>query len=116
MKRKNRKSVIIVFCVIVALVLGFFGTLYYITSTINNYSYDEKEWLTANADKSFDIYVEPSLPVFTNNGKGVFYDYLAALKADSGLNLNIITTDTADIKLINKNTTTNEDIVFFIDH
>ena len=116
MKRKNKKTVIIVFCIIVALVLGFFGTLYYITSTINNYSYEEKDWINANTDKSIDIYVEPNLPVFTSSGKGVYYDYLSALKADTGLNLNIITTDTADVKLINKNTTDADDIVFFIDH
>ena len=116
MKRKNKKTVIIVFCIIVALVLGFFGTLYYITSTINNYSYEEKDWINANTDKSIDIYVESNLPVFTSNGKGVYYDYLSALKADTGLNLNIITTDTADVKLINKNTTDANDIVFFIDH
>lgn len=116
MKHKNKKSVIIVFCIIAALILGFFGILYYITSTINNYSYAEKDWLSENADKSFDIYVEPDLPVFSNNGKGVYYDYLSALKADTGLSLNIVTTDSSEIDLVNKNSINDDDIVFFIDH
>ena len=116
MKRKNKKSTIIVFSIIVALVLGFFGTLYYITSTINKYSYDEKEWINANSDKSIDIYVEPSLPVFSSNGKGVYYDYLNALSEDTGLTLNIVTTDTAQVGLVNKNNIDEEDIIFFKDH
>ena len=116
MKRKNKKSTIIVFSIIVALVLGFFGTLYYITSTVNKYSYDEKEWINANSDKSIDIYVEPSLPVFSSNGKGVYYDYLNALSEDTGLTLNIVTTDTAQVGLVNKNNIDEEDIIFFKDH
>lgn len=113
---KNKKNIIIAFIVIIVLVSAFLGTLYYITSTVNNYSYSEKKWISENTDTTFDVYVEPSLPIFTNNGKGVYYEYLNALKEDTGLNLNIVTTDTTDIKLINKNYAGNEDIVIYKDH
>lgn len=114
--KKKKKSIIIVFAIIIILVSGFLGTLYYITSTVNNYSYSEKKWISENTDTTYDVYVEPSLPIFSNNGKGVYYEYLNALKEDTGLNLNIVTTDTSNIKLVNKNYAGNDDIVIYKDH
>lgn len=114
--KKKKKSIIIVFAIIIILVSGFLGILYYITSTVNNYSYSEKKWISENTDTTYDVYVEPSLPIFSNNGKGVYYEYLNALKEDTGLNLNIVTTDTSNIKLVNKNYVGNDDIVIYKDH
>lgn len=114
--KKKKKSIIIVFAIIIILVSGFLGTLYYITSTVNNYSYSEKKWISENTDTTYDVYVEQSLPIFSNNGKGVYYEYLNALKEDTGLNLNIVTTDTSNIKLVNKNYVGNDDIVIYKDH
>lgn len=114
--KKKKKNIIIVFAIIIILVSGFLGTLYYITSTVNNYSYSEKKWISENTDTTYDVYVEPSLPIFSNNGKGVYYEYLNALKEDTGLNLNIVTTDTSNIKLVNKNYAGNDDIVMYKDH
>lgn len=114
--KKKKKSIIIVFAIIIILISGFLGTLYYITSTVNNYSYSEKKWISENTDTTYDVYVEPSLPIFSNNGKGVYYEYLNALKEDTGLNLNIVTTDTSNIKLVNKNYVGNDDIVIYKDH
>lgn len=114
--KNKKKNIIIVFAIIIILVSGFLGTLYYITSTVNNYSYSEKKWISENTDTTYDVYVEPSLPIFSNNGKGVYYEYLNALKEDTGLNLNIVTTDTSNIKLVNKNYVGNDDIVIYKDH
>lgn len=114
--KKKKKNIIIVFAIIIILISGFLGTLYYITSTVNNYSYSEKKWISENTDTTYDVYVEPSLPIFSNNGKGVYYEYLNALKEDTGLNLNIVTTDTSNIKLVNKNYVGNDDIVIYKDH
>ena len=116
MKVKKKRTVIIVFVVILALILAFFGTIYYITSTVNNYSYSEKRWITDNQNKSLDIYVEPTLPVFSDNGKGVYYDYINALREDTGLKLNVITEDKSEVRLVNKNRIDKDDIVFYRDH
>lgn len=115
MKKKNKK-LLIGLSVITLLIVLFVGTLYYITSTVNNYSYTEKKWINDNTDTSFDIYVEKSLPIFSNDGKGVYYDYLTDLKTDTGLSLNIVTTDTSEFKLSNKNTLDKNDIVIYKDH
>ncbi len=116
MKNRNKKTIIIVFSLILLFIIGFFGTLYYLTSTVNNYSYAEKKWINSNSSTAIDIYVEQSLPVFSSEGRGVFYDYIKALKENTGLNFNIVTTDTTGIKLINKNTVTGNDTVFYKDH
>ena len=117
MKKIKRKNIIIAFIIILVLILGFFGTLYYITSTINNYSYSEKKWITENSNDAIDIYIEQNLPVFSSNGKGVFYDYINALKEDTGLNLNVVINDTTDIKLSNKSIIDKKnDVLFFKDH
>ena len=113
---KKKKSLIIVFIIIVAIILVFFGALYYITSTVNNYSYNEKKWINDNQSTSLDVYVEPGLPVFSYNGNGVYYDYINALKEDTHLNLNIISDDTAKVRLVNKNSYNSDDVVFYKDH
>ena len=103
MRNKKKKNIIIVFLIIVAIVLIFFGALYYITSTVNNFTYTEKKWINDNTSTAIDVYVEPSLPVFSINGSGVYYDYINALKDNTNLNLNVITDDNADVRLVNKN-------------
>ncbi len=114
--RKKKRNIIIVFIIVVAIVLIFFGALYYITSTVNNYSYSEKKWINDNSSTALDIYVETGLPVFSQAGSGVYYDYISALRDDTGLNLNIITDDEAEVKLINKNTIGDDDVLFYRDH
>ena len=116
MKKNKKKKVIIVFVIIIALASLFLGALYYITSTVNNYSYSEKRWIADNTSKTLDVFIEPDLPVFSSNGSGVFYDYVTALKEDTGLNINVITDNSSKTKFINKNSVSDKDIVFYRDH
>lgn len=114
---KKKKTTIIVFAVIIFIVFAFFGTLYYITSTVNNYTFAEKKWINENVSKSLDVYVEPNLPIFSSNGSGVFNDYIKALKNDTNLTLNVISTEANDtIKLKNKNDISDKDVVIYKDH
>lgn len=114
--KKTRKNIIIAFTVILFLVVGFFATLYYITSTVNNYSYSEKKWINDNKDTRLDVYVENGLPVFSDNGKGVYYEYLKSLKETTGLIIEASTSDNTDVKLNNKTSVDPEDIVIYKDH
>ncbi|MGM9877859.1 MAG: GGDEF domain-containing protein [Bacilli bacterium] len=116
MKIKKKKSIIILISIIIVLIIIFLGTLYYISSTVNKYSYNEKKWLNSNRDKTLDIYIEPNLPVFSNDGQGVYYNYLTALKTDTGLNFNIVTTDESNVNLVNKNSINENDVIFYKDH
>ncbi len=116
MKKGQKKTVILVAFIIIFVVIAFFASLYYITSTVNNYSYSEKSWISNNTDTSFDVYIPSSLPIFSSNGSGVFYNYLNALKSDTGLTFNVLTTDTTAIKLTNKMDIDSNDLVFYKDH
>ena len=116
MKYKTKKKGIIIFVVISVLIIAFFGILYYISNSVNNYSYEEKDWINQNTNGKLDIYVEQDLPVFSKSGTGVYYDYINALSEDTGLTFNVITTDTANVELVNKNKVDNSDVVFYRDH
>lgn len=113
---KKKKKALIILIIVIAAVLIFFGALYYITSTVNNYSYTEKRWINDNSTTALDMYVEPNLPVFSRNGSGVYYDYINALKEDTNLKINVITDDNAKVRLINTNKISDNDIVFYKDH
>ncbi len=116
MKNKKKKTLLIVSIIVLAIIITFFGVLYYISSTVNNYTYTEKSWINDNINKSIDIYVNPNLPVFASGGKGVYYDYLSALKEDTHLNINIISEDKSAYKLTNKNKVDEDDVVVYRDH
>ena len=55
MKKKTKRNTIIAFAIILVLILGFFGTLYYITNTVNNFSYSEKKWINDNSKNTLDF-------------------------------------------------------------
>ena len=117
MKNRKKKTMLIVFSMILLFIFGFFGTLYYLTSTENSYSFAEKRWINENNSKTFEIYVEPGLPVFSKDGQGVFYEYLKVLKEDTGLTFEISTTNNnIGLKMVNKNEINDSDIVFYKDH
>ena len=114
--KKTKKNIIIAFTVALFLVVGFFATLYYITSTVNNYSYSEKKWINDNKDTRLDVFVENGLPVFSDNGKGVYYEYLKSLKETTDLTIEASTSDNTEVKLNNKTSVDPEDIVIYKDH
>ncbi len=116
MKNKKKKTLLVVSLIIIFVVVAFFGALYYITSTVNNYSFSEKNWISETTDKKIDVYVEVSLPIFSANGKGVFHDYISSLQTDTGLSFNTVTVDTASVKLMNKSSVNSDDIVLYKDH
>ena len=101
MKNNKKKTTIyLIISIVLVIVLVFALAIYYITSTVNNYSYSEKNWISENSQTAIDIYVEPNLPIFSDNGEGVFYDYVKALKNDTGLTLNVMTSDTQKVRLM----------------
>ncbi len=116
MKKRTKRNTIIAFAIILVLIIGFFGTLYYVTNTVNNFSYSEKKWINDNSKNTIDVYVQNALPVFAYNGVGVYYDYINALKENTGLNLNVVTTDSPSVKLVNKNVINQDDVLIFKDH
>ena len=88
MKKKNRK-ILIISGLILLLFIIVVGILIYVNNNKNNFSFSEKSWINQNANNVIDISMEGNLPIFSNNGEGVFYDYIKNLESSTGLTFNV---------------------------
>lgn len=117
--RKNNKKYYYIGGLILLLVVVVFGILYYVNNSESNYSFSEKSWINSNTDNVIEVNVEGSLPIFSNNGEGVFYDYLTALEKDTGLSFSVNVTNKDAVQgyvFGEKNTLGSDDLVFYTDH
>lgn len=116
--RKNNKKYYYIGGLILLLVLVVLGILYYVNNSESNYSFSEKSWINTNADNIIEVNVQGGLPIFSNNGEGVFYDYLTALEKDTGLSftVNVNSTVSNGYLFEEKNILEGNDLVFYTDH
>lgn len=117
--RKNNKKYYYIGGLILLLAVIVLGILYYVNNSESNYSFSEKSWINSNADNVIDVTVEGDLPIFSNNGEGVFYDYLTALEKDTGLSftVNVSNSNVSQGYVFGeKNTLDANDLVFYTDH
>lgn len=86
---KNKK--IILWSIVIFLGLAIAGGVFYYFYKENSkttLTLAEKQWIENNKNKVFDIGVMNNVLVFTNQGKGVFFDFLADLEKDTELEFN----------------------------
>lgn len=118
--KKNNKKFYYIGGLILVLVLLVLGVLFYVNNSKNNFSFSEKSWINDNVDKVIDISVQGALPVFSNNGEGVFYDYLNDLERETNLSFNVDVVNSnsgsANYVLEEKNTLSPNDLTFYTDH
>lgn len=118
--RKNNKKYYYIGGLILVLVLMVLGVLFYVNNSKSNFSFSEKSWINDNLDKIIDISVQSNLPVFSNNGEGVFYDYLNDLERETGLSFNVSVTNdkssNTNYFLEEKNVLSPNDLTFYTDH
>ena len=117
--RKNNKKYIYIGGLILFILLVVLGILFYVNSSENNYSFSEKSWINANANKEQSVIVQRDLPIFSNNGEGVFYDYLNALEKDTNLSFIVSVGDSnqnTGYSFVEKNILDKNDLVFYTDH
>lgn len=115
MKKKNKK-IILISVLILLLGIILIGILAYVNNNKNSFSFSEKSWINQNTNNVIDVSVEGSLPVFSNNGEGVFYDYLHNLESDTSLTFNVTVDGTSNYTFKNKNELSPSDLVFYTDH
>ncbi len=116
-KKKQRRKIYLILSLMILLILVLFGILYYVNNSKNNYSFSERSWINNNSSNVISVSVEGSLPLFSSNGKGVFYDYLSDLEKDTGLSFNVtVNNDSSSYKFVNKNEIGSGDLVFYTDH
>ena len=86
---KNRKKLILL---IIGIALIVFIGLYIIInySEPNILNSQDKKWIADNGGKVIDIDVINDIPVYSNNGSGVIFDFLNYMKEETNLEFNKI--------------------------
>ena len=91
MKKKNKnknKKRIIIFAFLVALLLFIVMYLVLNYSEPNILNSTDKEWIQKNNGKIIDISVINDVPVYSNDGSGVVFDFLNYMEKETALSFN----------------------------
>ena len=86
---KNKK--IILWSIVILLCLAVAGGVFYYFYQENSkttLTLAEKQWIENNKNTVFDIGAMNDVLVFTNEGKGIFFDFLTDLEQDTELEFN----------------------------
>lgn len=113
--KKNKKYFLIGGLVLVLIVL-ILCLLMYLNSRKNGYSFSEKSFINSNLNNVIDVSVEGSLPIFSNSGVGVFYDFVNFMERDIKLTFNVQVNGSGTYKFTNKNELGGNDLLFYTDH
>lgn len=113
--KKNKKYFLICGLVLVLIVL-ILCLLMYLNSRKNGYSFSEKSFINSNLNNVIDVSVEGSLPIFSNSGVGVFYDFVNFMERDTKLTFNVQVNGSGTYKFTNKNELGGNDLLFYTDH
>ena len=113
---KDKKKYFLIGGLITLLVIVVIGILIYVNNSKTNYSFSEKSFINSNVNNVIDVSIEGSLPIFSSNGNGVFYDFLSDMEKDTGLTFNVSINGTGAYNFINKNSLGDNDIEFYTDH
>ena len=118
MKKKKKKIILSVIGLIILLV-GLTIFLNYINDE-NRLSSAEKRWINNNINNVNNIYVSKDSNIFSNNGTGVYYDFLNDLENEYGIKTNPITVDkesvTSNLKFDVTKVVSKEDSLIYKDH
>lgn len=113
--KKNKKYFLIGGLVLVLIVL-ILCLLMYLNGRKNGYSFSEKSFINSNLNNVIDVSVEGSLPIFSNSGVGVFYDFVNYMERDTKLTFNVQVNGSGTYKFANKNELGSNDLLFYTDH
>lgn len=86
---KNKKKIIyLIISIAVIVFAGLYIIINYTEPNILNSQ--DKKWIADNGGKVIDIDVINDIPVYSNNGSGVIFDFLDYLKSETNLEFNRI--------------------------
>lgn len=92
-KKKNNRwlgaSLIIILVIILVLLINFSKG----SKNDTKLSLAEKKWIENNKKEVINISIANNIPVFSNEGEGVFFDYVNKLEETTGLSFNLISYD-----------------------
>jgi len=114
MKKNTKNKIILITIGVIVLALVAYIIIYLIKND-KSYTHAQKKWISENANNVVDVYVDNTLPVFSNSGNGVFYDYLSALEKDIDVSFNIVNEGTKEYSMKLSNNDSNA-LTFYKDH
>lgn len=119
----NKKKVfIIVFISLLILILGGSGYYYFVKQDKNTtLTIAEREWIEDNKNNRIDISLPTTLPIFSYEGKGLFFDFLVDIETSTGLEFNklsynLMNSPTSDYAFVRTNKKEEEDILIYEDN
>ena len=92
-KVKNYKWLVALFIIaliVILMVLIGFSKDSKVNTTLN---LTEKKWIENNKKSVINVSIANDIPVFSNEGKGIFFDYINELENKTGLTFNLISYD-----------------------
>ena len=117
----NKKIGII--AIIVILILGSIGVVRFFTKEDQNTTLTvvEKRWIENNKNNVIDFATLNSVPIVSNNGSGIFFDFISALENDTELEFNKISYEsedniTTDYSLVKKESLNKNDLLLYQDN
>ncbi len=119
-KAVNKKIGII--AIIVILILGSIGVVRFFTKEDKNTTLTvvEKRWIENNKNNVIDFATLNSVPIVSNNGSGIFFDFINALENDTELEFNEISYEkddiTTDYALVKKENLNKNDLLLYQDN
>ena len=114
---KKNKKFYIGLGILGALIVGIiFAILYFLNNRANSFTFGERSYINANQNNVIDVSVEGSLPLYSTNGSGVFYDFIKALEKETKLTFNVALNGNGSYNFSNKNIIGENDLVFYTDH
>ena len=116
--KKHKKKIIIGVIVLAVLSVGFL-VLYNSFKDKNSLNVIERTWLNNNKSTVITVNIQNNLNIFSDNGEGIFYDFLNDIEKeyDITINTNVVTSED-DAKFgFNKSFNLNEDdLLFYTDN
>ena len=117
----NKKVGII--AIIVILILGSIGVVRFFTKEDQNTTLTviEKKWIEDNKNNVIDFATLNNIPIVSNNGSGIFFDFISALENDTSLEFNKVSYETedkitAEYSLIKKENLNKNDLLLYQDN
>ncbi len=116
--KKKRWLISSIIVVIVIAIVGIF--LFRTLNDKNKLTSDERTWINTNINNLQNIYVVKDANIFSKNGEGVFYQFLAEFQKEYGLKVNAVNfdenTNSDSISLNYTKSIKDNDKVFYTDH
>lgn len=116
----NKKKIVLV-TLITTVVLAVIGSLwYYLTKEDDKTTLTliEKQWIEKNKNQIYDFGIPTNIPMFTNGGSGIIFDFIKDLENKTGLVINEVSDDgtkTYDYSMKIKKSLEENDILVYKD-